>query len=216
MTFSAARHDKAGGSLEDFEAVYGSEVTENTLQRICEAAYTECGSRKHDETDITIGSIHRHDAINMTFTGTVMMPDGIEYGFIIDDGNWNGTQVQEWGLAENVGLYEPPKPDPWRLFPKDAFTLRADRPGLWKVYLLWRKESWFSDLERAYNYDLHFAPGGKTTSYYTGGDSVATKRGLVWRVQSEVDAFIARPDSEFQGLPTTEELLAAWNAIDSA
>lgn len=216
MTFSAAKHDKAAGHFEDFEAKYGSEVTENVLQRICEAAYDEVGGRKHDEKDITIGSIYRHDVINMTFTGTVMMPDGVEYGFVIDDGNWGGTEVKEWGLAEDVGDYEPPKPDPWRLFPKHPVELRADRPGMWKVYLYWRTQDWFKELERSYNYDLHFAPGGKTNSHYTGPDSVAAKRGLKWELQSTVEEFIARPDSDFVGLPTTAELLAAWNAADSA
>lgn len=213
MTFNAKKHDMCDGNFEDFALKYGEEVSDDIFQRICEAAYDEVGGRKHSEPHIVIGSIHRHDAINMTFTGTVMMPDGVEYGYVIDDGNWNGTQVREWGFAEDVGDYEPPKPDPWRLFPRKAHFLRCERKGLWNVYLAWRKESWFMGLERSYNYDLYFAPGGLTTSHYTGPDSLAAKRGLVWALQSEVEAFIARPDSDFEGLPTIAEIVQAWEEI---
>lgn len=206
---SAADHDKCGGSFEDFEVKYGIAVASDTLQRVCEAAYTERGYKKHDCPGVTIGSIHGHDAINMTFTGTVLMPDGIEYGFIIEDGNWNGTVVQEWGLAEHVGTYEPPKPNPYRLFPRHAATLRVERPALWAVYLAWRRETWFTDLERGYNYDRHFSPGVVTDGHYTGPSSVATKRGLIWKLESDVEDFIARPDSDFEWLRPVVELAGA-------
>lgn len=208
---SVADSDKAGGQFEDFAKKYGESIADNTLQTVCEAAYAECGRSKHTYEGVTISAIHRHDAINMTFTGSVIMSDGVIYAFVIEDGDWNGTVVHEWCLEEFAEGYEPPQPNPWCLFPRHAFNLRADKPALWKVYLQWRKEAWFTELERAYNYDNHFAPGVMTSSHYTGPSSIASKRGLVWKTQSEVEAFIARPDSDFEGLPTQAELLAAWN-----
>ncbi len=147
------------------------EPDEDTLQRVCEAFY-ERRTAGPIKDGIEILDVYQHDAINFTFTGTVEV-EGQTYGYIIDDGNWNGTVVRAWGDHEDVGYYEhPDPPEPWTFIPNNN-SLQIERPGMFKVYLEWRKQPWFTDKERGYNYDRFFAPGGKTESYYR--DWAATK-----------------------------------------
>lgn len=168
----------------DFCAKAGNDVAVSFLEELCDLEWSS--DRKSDR--ITISDSYRHDTCNYTHSGTVTI-DGIEYGFVIDNGNWNGTVVREWGLAEDVGIYEPPKPTIYTFVPTND-TLKEDRPGLWGVYLAWRKEAWFQDKERGYNYDRHFAPGGKTETYYRDW---ASKKGLKIATQGEAEEIINRP-----------------------
>jgi hypothetical protein len=133
---------------------------EDLLQRVCEAHYANDENAEGISFDVR----HMHDAVNYTINGSVEF-EGKQYRFTIDDGNWNGTVVREWGDEETVGLYEPPPPTQYDMIPLDPH-LKVKRPHMWKVYLLWRKEEWFKELIRSYTYDSHFAPGGKTETYW--------------------------------------------------
>jgi hypothetical protein len=39
-------------------------------------------------------------------------------------------------------------------------------PQMFQVYLMWRKQPWFIEKERGYNYDRHFQPGGMVEDHY--------------------------------------------------
>lgn len=163
------------------------------LEELCDLEWS--GKTRTDR--ITISDSHRHDACNYTHSGTVVI-DGTEYGFVIDNGNWNGTVVREWGLAEDVGIYQPPKPAIYTFVPAND-TLKEDALGLWLIYLSWHKEDWFQDKVRGYNYDRHFAPGGKTENYYRDW---ASKKGMKIVTQEEADLIIKRPKRDLLAIKT--------------
>lgn len=158
-------------------------VPEEVLQEICETFYHHLNPVVDGRVRIDV--VHQHDAINYSFSGSIKLEDG-DYGFIIQDGNFNGTVVEEWGKADDVGMYIPPEPsEPMSFVPIDPNLPK----GLQKVYLKWRKEPWFKEKEGGYNYDRHFAPGGKTEEYYK---KWAATRGLKPGLFSEYKAEIAR------------------------
>jgi len=181
----------------------GNEVACAFLEELCDMEWNRDASTER----ITISSTHRHNACNHTHSGIAII-DGVKYGFIIDNGDWNGTVVREWGPADDVGLYEPSQPTIFTFIPTNR-TLKEDSPGLWGVYLAWRKEAWFKDKERGYNYDRHFAPGGKTEGYYRDW---AAKKGLMIASRDEADEIINRP---IRDLVPMGVLMDAWNSIPS-
>lgn len=154
-----AQHDKCGGSWEDFVLKYGETVSENLLQTICEAIYAD-----RNENGVRIIDKCRHDAINCTATG-ILEHDGQEFKFVIEDGDWNGTVIREWGDPETVADYEHPKPPVYDMVPTNP-NLKEERPAMWGVYLIWKTQEWFQEILKDYAYDRHFAPGSKTEQYY--------------------------------------------------
>lgn len=144
-----------------------TEPTDEALERICDAHWNSGGE------GVKFRDIHQHNACNHTLSGTIEI-DGTEYGFIIQNGDWNGTVVDKWGLADDVGTYKPEPPTLFTFVPMDD-TLRTSKPHMWQVYLAWRKEKWFQDKERAYNYDRHFQPGGAIENHYR---EWAAKKGM--------------------------------------
>lgn len=173
----------------------GDDVATSFLQELCDMEWH--GDKKSG--DISISSSHRHDMVNFTHSGT-FTHDGVEYGFVIDNGNWNGTVVREWGPADDVAEYEPPKPTYWTFVPSDP-SMKEDRPFMWEVYLAWRKTEWFNEKVRGYNYDKHFAPGGKTETYYR---EWAAKKGMKIETQEYADEMIARPKRDLIPLADIE------------
>lgn len=122
--------------------------TDEILERLCEAFWNGSGE------GISFTK-HSHDVINATYDGTIDV-DGVEYGFIIEDGNWNGTVVLAWGDPEDVGSYVPPRPT-------ERMTLIPKKMGLTTDEIMqYRKisaTSEFSDAITAYYHDKFFAPG---------------------------------------------------------
>ncbi len=148
-----------------------AEPTDDLLQRISDAQWN--GGKG---AGITFRDIHQLDVCNHVLSGTILAPDGLTYGFIIEMGNWVGCEVREWGLEEDVGTYTPPPPpEPFTFVPTNPM-LWEDLPEMFKVYLWWRKQSWFKDKERAYAYDRHFQPGGYVENHYRDW---AAKKGMV-------------------------------------
>lgn len=153
--------------------IYLSAPTDDALERICNAQWENPGLNKPIH-GVTFLSIHQHNACNHTLSGTVDI-DGVEHGFIIDNGDWNGTEVRAWGDPEDVGMApEPEPPEQITFLPRDQ-SLFQTRPEMWRVYLAWRKEPWFREMESGYNYDRHFQPGGYVENHYR---EKAAKRGL--------------------------------------
>ena len=150
---------KAEQAFEAFEAEYGQAVATETLERIGDAHWN--GGKGEG---VTFWDINQHNACNHTMSGTIEV-QGKTFGFIIESGDRNGTVIKGWGDPDDVGTFEPIKPTMYTFVPRDS-DLKEKRPEMYGVYLLWRKEPWFKEKERALNYDRHFAPGLKTDEYY--------------------------------------------------
>jgi len=176
---------KANGNIAfaEFCQRFGDGVGEDILMRISEAAW----SGGPVPAGMTL-DVYTHNACNHTFSGTIVY-EGEEFGFVIESGDRNGTQIDEWGPAEDVGTYQPPQPTVYRLVPVDP-DLKSKSMGMWNVYMAWRNEDWFKKIESGYNYDRHFAPGGKTKTYWQGN---AARRGLRFVSSEEADDIIKAP-----------------------
>lgn len=135
------------------------EIPYEALERIAEAHWN-----RQNADGVIITDTYQHNACNHTVTGTVDI-DGQVFGFVIEMGDWNGTVVNQWGDPDDIVAYEPPKIEPLTFLPEDPHLLRK-RPDMFKVYAIWRKEEWFKEKERAYNYDRHFQPGIAIEKHY--------------------------------------------------
>lgn len=168
-----------------------SEPTDDVLERICDAQWN---GGKGD--GITFSAIHQHNVCNHTLVGEIDV-DGHVYGFVIDNGDWNGTEVRQWDAdPENVGWREPAPPEPATFLP--AKIDHVANPGLWRVYATWRKERWFADKVRGLNYDRHFAPGGATEKHYR--EWAATKGlkiGFLSDLRPEARAMLSWTDAQW-------------------
>ena len=132
---------------------------------------TEAGWAGKDSFGVRLSDVYQINACNHVYSGTITH-EGTEYGFVVESGDRNGTMVREWGLSENVGTYEPKPVEPLTFIPKNWATLSPAMKGVYKV---WRKEIWFVEMEKSYNYDRHFQPGCVIESHYK---SLAAKKGL--------------------------------------
>jgi hypothetical protein len=154
-------------------AVKLKEPTPELLEQITEAHWN--GSK---DPQVHFRCIHTIDILNHVLSGTVEH-DGHSYGFVIRNGDWNGTEVEEWGDADDVRTYEPPKLDPLTLLPiREDITLQK-----LLIYFQWRDESWFQEQVRKTAYDFHFSPTGTIHKYW--GDE-AKKRHLAIGRMSEL------------------------------
>lgn len=144
------------------------EPTEEILERIVDAHWS---GGKGD--GITFRDIHQINSCNHVLSGTVI-DTGIEYGFIIEMGDIVGTDIKEWGLAEDVGYYKPPKVNLKTFIPLDPFLETTD-PFKYSNYLRMRESKEFKEMEQKYNYDAYFQPGGFVEEHYT---KWANTRGL--------------------------------------
>lgn len=151
---------------------YLAEPPEEALVRIADAQWDKDNAAKYG---VVFLDIHQHNACNHTLSGTIDV-DGVVHGFIIESGDWNGTVVHGWGDPEDVGCYLPGEPPEPRTFVPTNRFLFTERPEMFRVYAYWRTQEWFRDMERSYNYDRHFQPGGQVETYYK---EKAAKRGLV-------------------------------------
>lgn len=174
-------------TFEEFEKHYGAAAAESVLTRICEAGWAP----NRPEPGISNLEVHQHNACNHTYEG-VFDYEGVEFSFIVDDGDWGGTVVREFTTEESRG-YEMAPPTQYVLVPEKA-DLRSANPAMYSAYLHWTKTSWFDDLQRSYNYDRHFQPGVKIEQHYR---DKARQRGLKFvpsddsaarQVQADVDA----------------------------
>ena len=134
--------------------------TEEMLERICDAHWN--GGKGEG---VTFRDIYQHNACNHTLSVTIE-ENGTVYGFVIDNGDWNGTVVVSWGLEDDVASYKHPEPGEQLTFVQINPCLRTERPEMWQVYLWWRDQSWFKEKNRNYLYDRHFQPGVQIEKHY--------------------------------------------------
>jgi hypothetical protein len=171
-------------TFEQFEKHYGPAAAEGVLTRICEAGWAP----SQLEPGIKELRVHEHNACNHTYEG-VLEYDGIAFSFVVDNGDWNGTEVREFTTEDAAG-YEAPRPALYVLVPEKA-DLRATNPAMYSVYLHWTRTSWFADIQRGYNYDKHFQPGVKTEQHYR---DKARQHGLKFVQSDDVQARQAQAD----------------------
>lgn len=180
---------------EAFCALY----TEDRLTAILEAGIVILQQSRREGTvdDITFSRIDQHDVINHTFYG-YFQHEGEEVCFSIDNGNNAGTVVNEFGEntdlspVREVTVYrlKAKKSPSWGPNPDETELAYAERVAAWRkrndmIVERWSREPWFQEMERSYNYDRHFAPGGKIETHYR---EKAEKRGLVFEPETvEVD-----------------------------
>lgn len=195
---------EAEKAFEAFCVEYGEKAGEEVMERIADAMW----SRKGDDR-LRINNFHTLNACNHVADGDIKH-DGKWFSFSIESGDRNGTVIHGWGDLDDVAAYDPPCPIIYDLMPSNR-SLEIERPGMFRVYLLWRQEKWFQDLSRSYNYDRHFAPGGKTESHWR---EKAASRGLIYVPDGEVKERIAAfnaPDFETKRQETLK-LAARWRA----
>jgi len=172
-------------AFEQFCEKYGEDAGTEVMERIADAMWSQKGDER-----LRINNFHTLNACNHVADGDIEH-GGIWFSFSVESGDWNGTVIHGWGDLDDVAAYVPDRPTVYGLMPRDR-SLEITRPEMFGVYLLWRKEPWFADLSRSYNYDRHFAPGGKTETYWR---EKAGKRGLVYAPDEEVNARIAKFNS---------------------
>lgn len=143
-----------------FVEEFGDDVAVDILDRIGDLMWDK---ERSDQT-ISITGVHTYNSVNHTITGYVEHA-GKTYAFEVDSGDRNGTVVRQWGDPETVPAFVPPKPTYWDFVPKDE-SMPITRPGMYMVYLAWRKEPWFEEKRRAYAYDNYFQPGSLVETHY--------------------------------------------------
>jgi hypothetical protein len=196
----------------------GRDVYDEIVGAICNAYhdYWKPAKTSVEPSHIKLTEVHRHDAVNYTISGTVLW-DGVEYGFILNDGNWNGTDMQKWGLAEDVEPYVPEPPTIYTMVPTTDNLFYAGNLGYVKfgqLYLKWRTEEWFMDLVRGYNYDRHFSPGIVTETHFK---EKAAKKGLKFVMEDTFIDQMKRYDDlhKIVGQMTQPERIEYFNQQDA-
>ena len=148
--------------LEWCETV-GDDKAMEILQEICEAFYST-GYEGGSVGRVYVGDYTPLNAINKVVRGSIDI-DGVVWEWLIQDGDWNGTEVREWGLEEegNVGYYEPPpKPKMILVNTVDKFS----EPRRWDEAEKFSKSSEGDELMRKYAYDKFVQPGGYIEGYW--------------------------------------------------
>ena len=158
------------------------DMPDDVAERITEAFWSrQNGGEKR--FDVRFIDIHQHNACNHTMTGIVVV-DGIDYGFVMESGDWNGTVVKEYGPAEEcsqVYSYEPPPETRFKLVPKDDM-LEQSNPAKYAIALKWIQQPHIQEKLQSYHYDRHFQPGCVIETHYK---EWANKLGMKFVVDSE-------------------------------
>lgn len=136
-------------------------MPENILQEICDAFYNDKTEFHHGTITETI----QRNICNYTLKGYLEL-DGLEYYFEINDGDWSGTEISQFELAENAITGKEEEPISILSFIPENPFLHISNPAIFQAYLSWRKSEWFKEKERNYNYDRFFQPGGQIEKYY--------------------------------------------------
>lgn len=162
----------------------GDDIATDTLERICNAHYNDGRGE-----GVTFYDRYQHDVCNYTLSGAIEVGDAV-YEFIVNDGNWGGTEVREWGAE--VATYVPP---PARI---PTFIPRATNVGVVgrEAYKAWMTQQWFKDaveqLHRA-AYDQHFQPGCQRSPDMQRAIDGATSRGLMVGDVTDIPAWAKEP-----------------------
>lgn len=116
-----------------------------------------------EDESISIDDVEKHDAINRTFSGS-FDKDGQTWYFLAEDGNNNGSVINDFGLSE----IEIERIYTRRIYVPD-FALCSDekqRSRMQEIYDLKRKAGEYEEMERKMNYDMYFEPTLKISEHY--------------------------------------------------
>jgi hypothetical protein len=153
------------------------DMPEEVAERITEAfcARHDGGEKRYN---VRLIDIHEHNACNHTMTGIVVV-DGVDYGFVMESGDWAGTVVKEYAPAEEctkVYSYEPPPETRFKLVPKNYDELKAFNPQKLALAMKWIQQTHIQEKLSNYHYDRHFQPGFAIENYYkTWADGLGLK-----------------------------------------
>lgn len=144
-----------------FEATVPAHLQEDVMQMIAEAAGGWC-----DHSSVTILDRDRHDAINVTAHGIVMV-EGVEHRFIVDDGNWNGTVLRDW---DGDMVFEHHRPTVYALQPEarliDQAIMSGKGPFLLMKWDAMLRHADIASIPGKYAYDRMMQPGGLIEDHY--------------------------------------------------
>lgn len=115
------------------------------------------------DENITIDDIEKHDAINRTFSGS-FEKDGQTWYFLAEDGNNNGSVINDYGLQE----IEIQRVYTRRIYVPD-FPISSSIEGrarIQQIYDLKKKSGEYEEMERKMNYDMYFEPTLKIHDHY--------------------------------------------------
>lgn len=144
-----------------FEATVPAHLQEDVMQMIAEAAGGWC-----NHSSVTILDRDRHDAINVTAHGIVMV-EGVEHRFIVDDGNWNGTVLRDW---DGDMVFEHHRPTVYALQPEarliDQAIMSGKGPFLLMKWDAMLRHADIASIPGKYAYDRMMQPGGLIEDHY--------------------------------------------------
>lgn len=150
-------------SAEDaFAASVPAHLQDDVMQMMAEAVG---GYGRHES--VTILDSDRMDAINVRAHGIVTV-EGVEYRFIMRDGNNDGTVLEDW---DGDAVFEHHKPTLYALQPERGLIDKATMSGKgafllmkWDAMLANHRD--IADIPRKYAYDRHFQPGIISERHY--------------------------------------------------
>jgi hypothetical protein len=140
----------------------------DVINRILNFSYNQFG--------IEMFNIFEHSSFSKTYHGIIDI-DGIQHGFVLHSSEATGDILYKWGTPLYVHNFKLPRISRQE---RESFrpindNLQEERPELFKVYLMWRKQRWFKEMEKAYNIDRKFGSRIKVESYYA---ELGHKKGL--------------------------------------
>lgn len=146
-----------------------------------------------DHDEIMILERDRLDAINVRAEG-ILEFGGEEYTFLVEDGNWNGTDLQDWNGGKKFTPYHRTV---WALQPRSDLIadaiVKGQGPFLVKKWDIIAARPEVARIPSSYSYDRMMQPGGKIEKY--------------WKAEAAKFQFVLV--SEEEASETRQRLLAA-------
>lgn len=144
-----------------FERDIPAQHRDDIMTMIAEASQ---GWSTHDS--VTILDRDRIDAINVRAHGIVSF-QGQEYRFIVEDGNWNGTVLEDW---EGDKEFKPVPRTEWALQPRRDLISHAillnRGPFLIQKWDAFLSHPEVAEIPSKYAYDRMMAPGVVIETYW--------------------------------------------------
>ena len=140
-------------------------------EEICEHIWDEsrvCPIEEGDDESVTVVDIQKQNATNQAIVGSFWL-GGVEYAFEAESGDNFGwvwrtiakdLPIPEIKIVQKVWALQPTS----QLIREAVDNKRG--PSLLKMWRLFKERPEVAELPGSYSYDRHFAPDGKTESYW--------------------------------------------------
>ena len=146
---------------EAFAASVPAHLQDDVMQMMAEAV-----SGWGDHESVTILDRDRMDAINVRAHGIVTV-EGVEYRFILRDGNNDGTVLEDW---DSDAVFEHHKPAVYALQPEarliDEAIMSGKGPFLLMKWDAMLRHADIASIPGNYAYDRRVQPGGFIEGHY--------------------------------------------------